>query len=238
MKDYSLKNAVSQLTQRQKLAAMRAAPLFSALSDHDLAGLLAACLTRLCGQGQMIFTSSETADKFYVVLAGRVKVYKLSPRGDEQILHLYGPGETFGEAAMWSQVHYPAHAQAIEESTLLIVPRRTLRQAIAGNTDLAIGMFVGLSGKLREFNQLIEQLSLKDVPSRIAMAFLTQAHKAGSRTFRLSQTKRELAGQIGTVPETLSRGLAKLRAERLIEVKGAEVTILDEDGLRAVAEGE
>ncbi len=228
---------MADLSQRQLIASMKQAPLFSALKDSALADLLSRCIARKYAAAQIIFSPSQKADKFFVVLAGQVKVFKLSPRGDEQILHLCGPGDTFGEAAMWAGIHFPAHAQAVCDSVLLHIPHKALADAIQHNAELAVGMLVGLSAKLREFNVIIERLSLKEVPSRIAAAILAEAHPQGARTFRLRQTKRQLAAQIGTVAETLSRGLGKLKELGLIEVDGSQITILDEAGLRDVEEG-
>lgn len=228
---------MADLSQRQLLAAMKQAPLFSALKDSALAELLSRCIARRYSSGQIVLGSSQKADKFFVVLGGQVKVFKLSPRGDEQILHLCGPGDTFGEAAMWAGIYFPANAQAIKDSVLLHIPHKALVEAIAHNAELGVGMLVGLSAKLREFNTIIERLSLKEVPSRIAAALLAEAHQQGARIFGLRQTKRQLAAQIGTVPETLSRGLGKLKELGLIEVAGSQITILDESGLRDIEEG-
>ena len=220
----------------ETLAVIRKAPVFSELDDRTLRAFVDQCNTLRFKAGAQVLRPSQEADRFFVVLSGRVKIYKLSPRGDQQILHLYGPGETFGEAAMWAKIPFPAHAEATEESRLLAVPRQTLRRAFAGSPELAMGMLAGLSKKLREFNLLIEQLSLKEVPQRLADLLLHQAQAAGANTFRLGQTKRELAGRIGTVPETLSRALAKLKAAGLIAVKGSQITIRDAEGLRDLAE--
>ena len=94
----------------------------------------------------------------------------------------------------------------------------------------------GLSAKLHEFNRLIEELSLKEVPARLAGALLRMAAESGGSTIRLKQTKRELAAQIGTVAETLSRALAKLKDAGLIDVRGRQIAILDTDGLASLAE--
>lgn len=183
-----------------------------------------------------IFSPEETADRFYVILSGRVKIYQLSPKGDEQILHLYGPGNTFGEAAMWAGTHYPAHAQTLAASTLLAVTRTALHELAARRPDMALAMIAGMSRKLQEFNRLIEQLSLKEVPARLAGVLLKLHRESGTGTIRLRQTKRELASQIGTTAETLSRTLAKLKNGGLIEVRGPEITILDSKGLGDLAE--
>ena len=220
-------------------AAVRAAPIFSAVGQASVDALLAQCATRKFRAGEMIFTAGATADRFFVVLAGRVKVFQLSPRGDEQILHLFAPGDAMGEAAMFAGGTFPAHAQAVEDCRLLVVWRDCLLRAIRDDAELAVGMMAGLSAKLREFASLIETLSLRDVPARVAVALLDQARRAGASSFRLGRTKRSLAAQLGTTPETLSRSLAKFRAAGFIRVQGAQVTILNADALRhAVHSGE
>ena len=216
---------------------MRRVPLFSALDDAALGELLGACRRRTLPAGSQVLAPTQRAEQFYVILAGRVKVYKLSPKGDEQILHLYGPGQTFGEAAMWAGGTYPAHAETLARTTLLVVSRAALRDMLARGADLAMGMLAGMSAKLREFNRLIEQLSLREVPARLANALLDLPARPGTNTVVLKQTKRELAGQIGTIPETLSRALKKLRTAGLIDVNGAEITLLDPDGLAKLADG-
>ena len=228
---------MGKLTQSEIAAAVRQTPLLSALGEADLAELLRRCPTRSLPAGSQVFSPSQLADGFYVILAGRVKIYKLSTRGDEQILHLYGAGKTFGEAAMWSGGRYPAFAETLTDATVLHVSRDALRGLIDRNADLALAMLGGMSAKLREFNQLIEQLSLREVPARLANILLELPARAGTDTVVLKQTKRQLAAQIGTVAETLSRALKKLAASGLIEVHGSEITILDPDGLAELAEG-
>jgi len=218
------------------ISVLKTVPMFSALPAGALTSLAAACRTRSVRKGQMIFAPCQAAEQFYVVLSGRVKIFKLSPRGDEQILHLYGPGETFGEAAMLAGIDFPAHAEAVEASRLLLVPRRVLRDAMAANADLAMGMLAGLSGKLREFNRLIEDLSLKEVPARLARVLLEMGETAGSDAFTLPATKRQLAAQIGTVAETLSRALRKLKSDGLIDVQGSKIRLLDVPALRVLAQ--
>lgn len=223
------------LTDSQ-MHALRAAPMFSALGEGSLRSLLSSCRVLRRPGGSHVFVAGRQAHAFYVVLAGQVKVHQISPRGDEQILHLYGAGNSFGEAAVLSAAAYPAFAETTEDSVLLEVTRAALRGAIQREPELAMGMLAGLSGKLREFVRLIEALSLKEVPARLAAELLDQSRQAGSRTFRLRQTKRQLAAQLGTIAETLSRALAKLRSKGLVSVRGSEVTIEDPEGLKELAE--
>ena len=215
---------------------LKAAPMFSAVEDSALERLTRRCTLRRLRPGETLFDAGERADRFFAVLHGRVKVYKVSPKGNEQILHLYGPGRTFGEAAMWSRGAYPASAAAVEDSLLLALPEKTLREALAGDPDLVMGMLAGMSLKLQEFVRLIEELSLKDVPARLAGVLLAESRRAGSRSFKLKQTKRELAAQIGTIAETLSRALAKLRSLGLLEVRGSTFVLKDPAALQKLAD--
>ncbi|MFP3937541.1 MAG: Crp/Fnr family transcriptional regulator [Phycisphaerae bacterium] len=219
---------------RAHLDVLTRAPLFSALDDSALSELLRDCPVRSVAEGEAIFQPGRAAEKFYVVLEGSVKIFQLSPQGQEQTLHLYGPGCTFGEAAMFAGGDYPAWARAVEDARVLEVPRAVLERAMCDRPELTLGMLAGLSAKLREFAGLIEQLSLKDVPSRVASALLTEAD--GRREFRLQRTKRQLASQLGTTPETLSRSLGKLSDAGYIQVKGRTVTIHDADALRRLAQ--
>ncbi|MFW6062381.1 MAG: Crp/Fnr family transcriptional regulator [Planctomycetota bacterium] len=223
-------------TRSENLAAMRHAPIFAALTDAEAETFYRRCRTRDLQAGEMLFTPTQPAERFYVVLAGQVRIYQLSPRGDRQIFHLFGPGNAFAEAAALSGGPYPAFAEASTKATVLLVARRTLLQAVRENPELAMGMISGLSAKLREFNRLIEELSLKEVPARLAGVLLRQARQAGSHSFRLSMPKRELAARIGTVSETLSRALAKLRKAGLVEVSGGDIQILDPEALEELAE--
>jgi CRP-like cAMP-binding protein len=226
------------LTSCQKIAALRACPLFSALSDQTLADFIARCPARKFRRCQMLFTPADKAECFFAILSGQIKVFQLSPSGSEQTLHLYGPGDTVAEAAVWAGIAYPACAEAIKDSLVLMVSRKTLTEAITRDPELAVGMIAGLSGKLREFNSMIEQLALKQVPARLAAALLEESAKAGSATFRLPHAKRHLAGRIGTAAETLSRTLRKLQDQGIIKVRGQEITILNVPALKEIAQGE
>lgn len=227
---------MDRVTPGEIVAAVRKTPLFSALSEEELQKLLRSCPAKSLPAMSQVFSPLQAAESFYVILAGRVKLYKLSGKGDEQILHIYGAGKTFGEAAMWSGVRYPAFAETMADSVLMVVRRSTLKTMVAQNADLVMQMFAGMSAKLREFNQLIEQLSLKDVPARLAHILLELPTMAGTDTIVLKQTKRELAAQIGTIAETLSRALGKLKARGLIEVNGSKITILDAEALADLAD--
>ena len=227
---------MGKLTISEKIATLRSVPLFSALKEPELKELLRLCLTRDYPAGTYVIDHAEIAESFYVILGGKVKIYNVSAQGDEQILHMYGKGEVFAEAAMLAGIKIPARIVTLTDTTLLVVRRSPLKSLLAKNPELALTMMAGMAAKLREFNQLISQLSLKDVPARLGMAILQQGRQGGKDTFKLSQSKQQLAAQIGTVPETLSRALKKLKDTGLIDVKGARITILNYTALENLAE--
>ena len=218
------------------LAAMKASPLFSALKPGALDFVLRRGSLRRCPAGETVVQAGEPADCFFLIISGRVKVFRISARGGEQVLHAFGPGETFGEAAMWAGGRYPAYAEAVTPAALFALSRRALRDAFAADPELAIGMMAGLSQKLREFVRLIEDLTLREVPARLAGALLDETRRAGAPRFRMRQSKAELAAQLGTIPETLSRALRKLKGAGLIAVRGPEITALKPAELRKLAD--
>jgi CRP/FNR family transcriptional regulator len=188
-------------------------------------------------KGEIIFSEGEEADGFYVTVKGRVKVYKLSAEGKEQILHIFGPGEPFGEVPVFTGQRFPAHAEAMEESRIFFFPKESFVDLVRRNPSLALNMLGVLSKRLRRFTALIDDLSLKEVPGRLAAYLLYLTTKKGeSSEIELSITKAQLASLLGTIPETLSRILGKMTAQGLIETDGRVIRILDRESLRELVD--
>jgi len=209
--------------------------MFSKLGRTAASRLVRQCPTVRCAAGEVLFQAGEPADRFYVVIGGRMKVYKLSLKGGEQVLHIYGPGMTIAEAAVLSGGRFPAYAEALADASLLCITRERLRTAVSSDPELVFGMLAGMAAKLREFAGMIEELSLMEVPARLAAALLRESAQAGSTSFKLGRSKRELAAQIGTVPETLSRALLKMRSSGVLRVDGSHISILKKDALEKLA---
>lgn len=212
--------------------ALSRVAIFAGLDASLRREVLDRCPARTIAAGRMIVSAGERADRFFVVLSGRVRVFHLSAQGQQQILHLFGPGDIFGEAAMFAGGDFPANADTTEDSLLLEVRRSVLLDLIRRRPDAALRMLAGMSAKLREFAGLIESLSLKDVPARVAAALLSESHRAGAMEFRLKEPKRQLALRLGTTPETLSRTLSRMQSDRMIEVRGSRIRILDAGALQ------
>ncbi len=228
---------MSPARSEKTVRALQAAALFSRLDSAAVARLAGRFARASIQAGQILFRADQPAERFYIVFSGRIRVYLANPRGETQILHLVGPGETFAEAAVLSGGTYPAFAEAAEPSEVISVGRSDLIDVIRSDPEVAMGMLAGLSAKLHEFATLIERISLQQVPARLAGALLEIADAAGAERFELPGTKKQLAARLGTVSETLSRALGKLRRLGLINVTGSRITILDRPGLADVAAG-
>ena len=212
-------------------------PLFQGLSQSQIDEIANITLVRRYRRGESIFMEGDVADGFYIVAAGQVKIFKSSPEGKEQILHIYGPGNPFGEVPVFSGTRFPANAVALAASRILFLPRRAFVELITRHPSLSMNMLGELSMRLRQFTIQIENLSLKEVPARLAsyLIYLAEEQQA-ERRVTLGISKGQLASLLGTIPETLSRIFAKMSAQELIQVDGAEIRLLDRQALAEVAE--
>lgn len=206
--------------------------LFEGLADEQISAVAAIAAPRRYGKGELIFSDGDRGDGFYAIVSGQVKVFKMSDGGKEQILHIFGPGDPFGEVPVFEGRSFPASAMAITDSRLVFFPRREFVALIHDYPSLALGMLAVLSRRLRLFTTQIENLSLKEVPQRLAgyLLYLSEEQE-GADTVSLPISKGQLASLIGTVPETLSRVFAKMSADGLIEVEGKRIRLLDREGL-------
>ncbi|MGD2124916.1 MAG: Crp/Fnr family transcriptional regulator [Desulfobacteraceae bacterium] len=212
-------------------------PLFKGLPNEQLEDLTMITVDQVFRRSQTIFIEGDDANGFYVIISGRVKIFKLSPEGKEQTLHIFGPGEPFGEVPVFEGRHFPASAEALEESRICFFPRKSFVDLIRRNPSLALNMLAVLSRRLRRFAALIDDLSLKEVPGRLAAYLLyLSEQKMGSNDLELTITKGQLASLLGTIPETLSRILSKMTGQGLIESIGPQIRILDREGLQNLAE--
>ncbi len=211
--------------------------LFEGLSDAHVEELLGIAVDKAYEKNEMVFMEGDRASGLYVSIEGMIKIYKLSQEGKEQILHIFGPGEPFGEVPVFSGGTFPAYAEAIVKSRALFFPRDTFIRLITGNPGFALNMLAVMSARLRRFTMQIENLTLKEVPGRLAVYLLMlSSEQEESRIVRLKISKALLASFLGTIPETLSRMLARMADRGLIHVAGREIRLLDMDGLTALAE--
>lgn len=210
-------------------------PMFSGVTDEDLTFLSEIVRQKNCDKGDILFSEGDVASGFYVLAEGRVKVYKLSADGKERILHIVQPGSSFSEAAIFGDGHYPAYAEPLQPSRLLFFPKKDFLNLLHSKSQIAINMIGGLSRFLRQFASQVEQLTFQDVPARLARYILDLAGDEAN-VVTLPIPKGQLASNLGTVSETLSRTFRKLSDEKLITVEGKTITIDDRDSLEDLSE--
>jgi CRP/FNR family transcriptional regulator len=221
---------------------LKRCPLFAGLTDKDLKGIRAIASYKRAGRKEILFADGEGAKGFYVILSGKVKLYKISPEGKEQILHVVTAPDAFAEAALFLEGNYPAFAEALSDCQLLFFPKRDFVQLIERNPRLSVNMIVTLSHYLKRFALLIEELSLKEVSSRIAKYLVDLSFKLSKEgknpgEVELDLSKTQLAARLGTISETLSRTLAKMKAKGMIDVKRNRIVILKRQALEELASG-
>ncbi len=210
--------------------------IFNGLSAAQLEEVRQIVDYRNYTKGETVFLEGDPGIGFYVVVKGQVKIFKLALDGKEHILHIIGPGDPFGEVAVFAGRSFPANAEALADSRLLFFPRKDFVSLISRNPSLAMKMLAVLSMRLRQFAVQIENLSLKEVPGRLAsyLIFLTKEQE-NSAAVMLPISKGQLASLLGTIPETLSRIFAKMAGQGLITVNGREINILDPVGLEEIS---
>ena len=221
---------------------LRRCPLFAGLKEEDLKRIRAIASLKKVGKKEILFSDGEEARGFYVILSGKIKLYKVSAEGKEQILHIVSAPDAFAEAALFLEGSYPAFAEALTDCQLLFFPKRDFIRLIEKNPQLSINMIVTLSHYLKRFASLIEELSLKEVSSRVAKYLIDLQMKStkegkSPKEVELDLSKTQLALKLGTVSETLSRTLAKMKTKGIIDVKRNKILILNHGTLEELASG-
>lgn len=207
--------------------------LFEGLPAQQIDALTEIAVLKNYTKGENIFFEGDLGIGFYVVGEGKVKISKISFAGKEHILHIFGGGEPFGEVPVFNGKPFPATAEALMKTRTIFFPRDKFVTLVEANPSLALNMLAVLSFRLRKFATQIENLSLKEVPARLAsyLIYLSEEQKSES-VVELDISKGQLASLLGTIPETLSRIFAKMSDEGLIEVNGKRISLLDPEGLR------
>lgn len=214
------------------LATLRQARMFADLSRDNLAAVADVCSLRALAKGEMLFRQGEPAEGFYVLQAGAISVFTLTPDGREQIICVFRPPETFAEATLATLEAYPANGVALEPSQVIVVHRAGFRELIRRQPELSLHMLASMSVHLKHLVQTLQDYKGRQVEGRLADWLLRHA-PAGAAEFVLPITKKVLAGQLGVTSETLSRTFARFRDENLLRVEGSRVHLLDPAGLRA-----
>jgi CRP/FNR family transcriptional regulator, dissimilatory nitrate respiration regulator len=218
--------------------SLRCCQLFSGLSPEDLGTIAGFARNLTLAKDDYLFHEGEASRGFYVVQSGAINVHRVNATGKEQVIHVFRSGESFAEAALASPTGYPADARAVETSSVLLLPKAPILDLIGRRPDLALRMLGSMSAHLRVLVGMLDDLTLKDVESRLLNWLVKHGRglppgPAGP-VIKLPGTKRVLAAELGTSSETLSRTLAKLRGLKLITVAARTITLHDPAALAAM----
>jgi CRP/FNR family transcriptional regulator, dissimilatory nitrate respiration regulator len=219
--------------------ALRSCQLFAGLPAADLEEIAGQVTPKLLQKGEYLFREGDPSPGFYVVQRGAINVHRVTAAGREQVLSVFRPGDSFAEASLAGGAGYPADARAESPSQVLMVTKEGFLALVARRPELALRMLGSMSAHLRVLVRQLEDLTLKDVETRLAawLARRCPAGHAGPVVVRIEGTKRMLAAELGTVSETFSRTLARFRERGFLSVRGAEITIRDPAAIRALAAG-
>jgi CRP/FNR family transcriptional regulator len=217
--------------------SLRACQLFTGLPQSDLEQVAAVTVVKSLEKNDYLFHEGDPARGFYVVQRGAVNVHRVNAAGKEQIIHVFRAGESFAEATLATERGYPADARAIEPTQVLLVQKGGILTLLRRQPELSLRMLGAMSSHLRVLVAQLEDLTLKDVETRLANWLVKRCPDPKSirpAQIELKMTKRVLAAELGTVSETLSRTLAKFRDQKLIAVKGRTVTVLSPTNLHSL----
>lgn len=229
---------MSTLTDEHQLA-LRHNHLFKALSDEQFSSLLGNISLQSLEQGQHLFEAGAEATSFYLLLEGQVKLYRLSPAGQEKVIEIISPGQTFAEALMFHDIPaYPVSAQALTDTCILVIRNRDFLQLLSQSIDTCFHLMADFSVRLHGLLNEIDALTLQNASLRLVNYLLDLVRTAGTETGRVEITlpaaKNIIASRLSIQPETLSRILGNLSAKGLIRVDGLHIQVLDLEGLRTL----
>lgn len=228
---------MTELKSVALINSLRNCQIFAGLPMPDLEKVAKITKVKPLSKGEYLFHEGDVATGFYVVQAGAINVHRVSAAGKEQVIHVFRPGDSFAEVALASDRGYPADARAIEESQVLFIEKVGILELLKRQPELALRMLGSMSAHLRVLVGQIEDLTMKNVETRLANWLVKQCPRRDSVKpvpIQLPVTKRVLAAELGTISETFSRTLAKFRQMELVSVKRDTITVLSPVKLEAL----
>jgi CRP-like cAMP-binding protein len=229
--------SLSQLKQTAIVNTLRGCQLFSGLPPEDLNEIAGITLVQSLAKDEYLFREGEPSRGFYLVQKGAVNIHRVNAAGKEQVIHIFRAGESFAEATLATATGYPADARAVESTQVLLVQKAGFVAVLRKRPELALRMLASMSLHLRTLVGQLEDLTLKDVETRLANWLVKRCADPNSVApvmVQLTVPKRVLAAELGTVSETFSRTLAKFRELGLIRVQGKAITVVSPANLNAL----
>jgi len=218
-------------------AVLRKSALFSSLTETEMRALCARVSRKHLGRGELLFSEGDACAGLFLVASGKIRIFKMSAGGREQVLAIEGPGSSFAELPVFDGGSYPASASAQEEAEVLFISRADFQTFCREHPEVALKVIAVVGARLRRLVGIIEDLSFTTVRQRLIAVILRMAQAGGTRSkqgieLELAKSHQDLAAELGTVRELVSRNLSRLQAEGFLEVEGRKITIKDLDGLK------
>jgi CRP/FNR family transcriptional regulator, cyclic AMP receptor protein len=229
-------------TPANRFPTLRKTALFSELSEQELNYIAERAVIRNFEAGQLVFSEGEACPGLWIIETGKVRIYKSSPSGREQVLAIEGPGSSVAELPVFDGGKYPASAASVDEAKLLFISKEDFQSLCLKHPQVALKVLRIVGRRLRGLVGIIEELSFTTVRHRL-ISLLVRMAKEGHRTnegveITLPANQQELAAQMGTVRELISRNLSRLQAENLIRVEGRKIVITDFPALQEAMKDE
>lgn len=210
-------------------------PLFAGLPEEDMKKLGSSGTYRSFKSGEMIAGPADRIRAFFIIVWGNVKLYRSAPDGHEQTLYIFGPGESFCMTTLQDGT-FPADAMAITDTRILVLPAEVMESIAKSEPTLLLNMISVLIKRLKETMYMIEMLSLKEIPQRLAAWLLhASALQGGTGMLQMGMSHRELSKLLGTTPESLSRAFRRFKDKGMLDLNARTVKILDEGLLKREA---
>jgi CRP/FNR family cyclic AMP-dependent transcriptional regulator len=218
-------------------AVLRKTPLFASLTETEMAALAARVMKRHFQRGELLFGEGDPCTGLFLVASGKIRIFKLSSAGREQVLAVEGPGSSFAELPVFDGGNYPAAASALEDTEVLFISRKDFQSFCRQHPDVALKVIAVVGSRLRRLVGIIEELSFTTVRQRLIALLLRLAEAGGTPSkegvrLELTMSHQDLAGELGTVRELVSRNLGRLQAEGFLEVDGRKIIVKDMAGLK------
>ena len=224
-------------SQRIDLAAvLEKTALLSGLSQSELQMLAVRTVRKLFSAGELLFSEGEPCNGLHIIAHGKVRIFKTSVNGREQVLAMNGPGESIAELPVFDGGPFPASAVATDETEVAYISRRDFQAYCMDHPEVALKVLQVVGARLRGLVGIIEELSFTTIRHRLISLLLKLAQSEGKKTkrgieFQLPATHQDLANQLGTVRELISRNLMRLQAEGLLDVDARQIVVKNVKGL-------
>jgi CRP/FNR family transcriptional regulator len=229
------------LPRTDLVAVLGKTPLLANLSQPELQNLAARTVRKLFSAGELIFSEGEPCNGLHIIARGKVRIFKTSVSGREQVLALNGPGESVAELPVFDGGPFPASSVAVDETEMAFISRRDFQAYCMEHPEVSLKVLSVVGQRLRQLVNIIEELSFTTIRQRLISVLVKLAQSEGNKTesgieFQLPATHQELANQLGTVRELISRNLMRLQAEGLLEVDARHIVVKDLKALAAQLE--